>query len=53
MCIECGSVSTYGIGFVLQRCPDSVWQAEPEPTPSELREARRAILAVNSGRPRG
>lgn len=47
VCIECANVSTYGIGLVLQRCPDAVWQAEPEPGPSELRAARQAVLAMH------
>lgn len=51
ICINCGSIATFGIGFVLQRCPDSVWQAEPEPIPSQMREARRAIREIHS-RPR-
>lgn len=50
ICIGCGSVSTFGVGGVLSRCPDPVWQAEPEPIPSQIRHARRAILAAHSRR---
>jgi hypothetical protein len=48
ICIDCASVSTFGIGLVLVRCPDSVWQAAEEPIPEMLRTMRRAIIANNS-----
>lgn len=48
VCITCGGVSVYSLGFVLQRCPEAVWQAEPEPLPSQIRRARGAILRMHS-----
>lgn len=49
VCIKCGGVGLWGIGMVLTRCPDAVWQAWPEPLPTQLRDAKLAIILANSG----
>jgi hypothetical protein len=50
VCITCGGVNIYALGLILTRCPETVWQAEPEPVPTEIRTARRAIRELNSKR---
>jgi hypothetical protein len=48
VCINCGGVGVFGLGLQLDRCSEAVWQAQPEPIPTMIRRARRAVVAVHS-----
>jgi hypothetical protein len=48
VCIYCGGVAIFGIGYVLSRCPDGIWQAEREPLRGNIRAAVWAVHAMHS-----
>lgn len=49
VCIECSSINRFDGMLILVRAKEAEWQAAPEPLPTMLRRARRAIIAQPRG----